>query len=242
MTAVCSHAFEVKSGNPFAVGLSAVRAIVVPMVVLWAVAAALVFSYYALPSVAALFEPLSRWQTENGLLAAFLNRVMFCGVIPGLFLLAVRSLRPRRPLLTIFAQSCWCGLWGMVVDLFYRLLDVMLGAGVDWSTLALKTVADELVLTPLVISPADAVFFFWLGRDFSLARVRLEWPTRFIRGLLAPNLIANWCVWIPTGFVIFAFPLPLQVQLSGLLSSVWTLMCLQIGIFSVKTRKGSGHA
>ena len=193
------------------------------------------------PDVAKFLEPLAGWQEESGLLAAFLNRVVFCGVIPGVFLISIKSLRPRYPLRTIFLQSCWCGMWGVVVDLFYKLLDQMVGSGFDWKTLAIKTAADELVLTPFLISPADAVFFFWLGRGLSFECVRLEWPSDFASRLLAPNLIANWCVWIPASFAIFAFPLPLQIQISGLLSSLWTLMCLQIGMRSVRGRKKSEH-
>ena len=34
---------------------------------------------------------------------------------------------------------------------------------------------------------------------------------------------------MPVSLAIFAFPLPLQVQLSGFAAAFWTLMCLQIG-------------
>lgn len=223
-----------KRDNPLAIGLSSVRALVVPMIVLWTVATAMVFSYYAIPDVAAALEPLSRWQSDSGLSAAFLNRVVFCGVIPGAFLVTVRTLRPRHPFLTVLLQSVWCGLWGIAVAMFYQLLDLTIGGGVDWKRLVAKTAADELILTPFLISPADAVFFFWLGRDLSFKRVRCEWPANFAGRLLAPNLLANWCVWIPTSFAIFAFPLPLQIQISGILSSMWALMSLQIGIRSVR--------
>lgn len=229
---------EVRGNNPFAIGWKSVRANAVPMIALWMIALIVVLSYYLVPGIRASLEPLAKWQTEGGWYAAFLNRVVFCGVIPGLFLLLIRALRPRRPFLTIALQSCWCGLWGIVVDWFFSLLDQYVGSGADWATLAVKTSLDEFLLTPLLVAPADAVFFFWLGRDMSMRRVIRDWPTRFVTGLLAPNLISNWCVWVPAGFAIFAFPLPLQVQISGFLSSMWALMCLQIGVRSAQ--KGGG--
>lgn len=227
----------VRGNNPFAIGWKSVRANAVPMIALWMIALIVVLSYYLVPGIRASLEPLAKWQTQGGWYAAFLNRVIFCGIVPGLFLLSVRTLRPRRPFLTIALQSCWCGFWGIVVDWFFRLLDLYVGSGADWTTLAVKTSLDEFLLTPLLVAPADAVFFFWLGRDMSMRRVIRDWPTRFVTGLLAPNLISNWCVWVPAGFAIFAFPLPLQVQISGFLSSMWALMCLQIGVICARRKR-----
>ena len=96
--------------------------------------------------------------------------------------------------------------------------------------IVLWALADEFGLTLFLTAPADAAFFFWVGRDFSIARAWRERPQRFFFGLVLPNLISNWCVWIPVSLVIFAFPLPLQVQVSGFVAAFWTLMCLQIGL------------
>jgi len=59
---------------------------------------------------------------------------------------------------------------------------------------------------------------------------RVEWPRLFYRDLVAPNLVSNGCVWIPVSMAVFAFPLPLQIQVSGFAAAFWTLMCLQIGV------------
>ena len=47
----------------------------------------------------------------------------------------------------------------------------------------------------------------------------------------------NWIVWIPVLCVIYAFPLPLQIQLAGIVGSIWTLLCLQIGRRSAAREK-----
>ena len=211
------------------IGIQSVRANLVPMVVLWVMAAMTVGIYYWIPGGDGVFKPFAAWQRDSGWVAAFLNRVLFCGLLPGVFLLAIKSIRPRRPLVTILAQTLWCGIWGVVFDFYFRWLDSCLGSGTDFLTLAVKTVADEFVLTAFLSAPADAVFFFWIGRNFSLRQVHDEWPRSFYRDLVLPNLISNWCVWVPVSFAVFAFPLVLQIQVSGFAAAFWTLMCLQIG-------------
>ena len=218
-----------KDPNPLQIGLDSARANVVPMVVLWLAAFATVIGYYALPGFADLLEPLAKWQRANGSFAAFASLAVFCGVIPGLFLCTIESLRPRYPLATIMALSVWCGMWGVVSNWMYAFLDGWLGSGRDMGTLFMKTAFDQFVWTVFLVAPANAAFCFWLGRDFSFRRTRAEWPANFVRDVFLPNLLANWIVWIPVLCVVFAFPLPLQIQLAGLASSFWVLMCLQIG-------------
>lgn len=79
------------------VALASVRANAVAMATLWLVAAATVAAYYLSPAFAAALEPLKTWQTESGWIAAALNRIAFCGLLPGVFLCTVKSIRPPRP-------------------------------------------------------------------------------------------------------------------------------------------------
>ena len=215
--------------NPLAIGWAAAKANAVPMVVLWAVSAALVAGYYASDSFAALLEPLLRWQKQGGYMAAALNRLFFYGLLPGVFQVLLPHLRPRLIVATILAQGAWAALFGVAVDALYRLFAWAFGDGNDIATLAIKTALNQFVWTTLVIAPANAVFFFWVARDFSLRRARAEWPRDFVRRVYLPNLVSNWCVWVPVNFAVFAFPLPLQVQLSGVVGAFWTLMCLKLG-------------
>ena len=219
-------------GNPLRVGLEAAKANRIPLAVLWSLATALVLGYYFVPGVAAALEPLRRFQVEGGWFAAFLNRFFFCSVLPGVFVFLVSAIRPRRPLLTMLVQSVWCGGWGIVCCWFYGFQCWLFGDGIDFVTLLEKTAVNQFLWTPLCIAPVNSVFFFWLGRDMSLARTRREWPRHFIRDVYLPNLLSNWFVWVPMFFVIYAFPLPLQVQLSGIAGCVWSLVCIRVGALS----------
>ena len=206
------------------------KANAVPTVVLWSFAFGLVLSYYLLPGVASCFERVRTWQEAFGWKAVVVSRIFFNGILPGVFLLVVREIRPQRPLATILAQATFGCVFGLFCDAFFRLQSAWFGAGPELTTLVGKTLVDQFVWTVLVIAPANAVFFFWLGRDFSWRRVRDEWPRgRFFAELVLPNLIPNWIVGIPAIFATYAFPLDLQIHVNGLVSSFWMLMCLQIG-------------
>ena len=213
----------------FRIGLVSARANFLPMIVLWTLAGALVGAYYLIAPFREMLEPMADWHRAYGWRAAFVSQAVFCGVLPGLFLLAFRSIRPRHPFLTILAQTLWCGTFGICCNGLFRLMAQAFGDNAQVSTVLVKAAIDQFVWTVLVIAPANAVFFFWLGRDFSFARVKRDWSCPFFRRMVMPNLIPNWIVWIPVSLAVFSFPFPLQIHVNGIVCTFWTLMCLQIG-------------
>jgi len=223
------------------IGLASVRANAVPMFLLWLASVCTVLAYYLVPGFGDVLAPLARWQREGGFTASFLNRVAFCGVLPGVFLCSVRPLRPARPMATVAVQSLWAGCWGIACDFFYRLLDAWLGTEIDWQGVLVKTAVNQLPWTVLVVAPANAVFYFWLSRDLSVRRFVAEWPKgSVIRKLLLPNLVCNWCVWIPVTACVFAFPLVLRVQISGFAGALWALLILRLSVIAVPACDGDG--
>ena len=66
------------------------------MFVLWACAFALVVAYYNVPTATRLLQPIFDFQINGGWMAAVVNRVVFCGFLPGLFLLAL-AVNPSSP-------------------------------------------------------------------------------------------------------------------------------------------------
>jgi len=137
--------------------------------------------------------------------------------------------RPRRPFAVLLATSIYCGLFGIVLEIMYVTHARVFGTGIDFCTLLMKTLSAQFLWTPIVYSPASTVFFFWVACDFSFARLRAGWPKHFFMSAVLPNLVSNWAVWIPSIFVIHALPTPLQIQLSGLVGSFWTLVLLTLG-------------
>ena len=223
---------DVERQSPLKIGWEAVKVNVVPMVVLWVTATFLVIAYYTIPAVTTALEPMLRWQKESGYMAAALNRAVFYGLLPGAFQILLRTIRPKRPFVTISAQSLWCAAFGVLTDALYRTMSALFGDGTDIVTLVVKTLINQFVWTAFVGAPANATFYFWVARDFSIFRTCVEWPHDFVHGVVLPNLLSNWCVWIPVNMAVFSLPLPLQVQVSGMVGSFWTLMCIQIGAHS----------
>lgn len=218
------------------VGWASVVANRVPMVCLWLLAAALVWGYDSVWGVADIIGLLMRWQLESGWIAAFLNRVIFCGLLPGAFLVAVPSLRPRRLVATVVAYCLWAGFWGIACDAFFTLQQNLFGAGTDAWTLIQKTLVDQLVWNVFLCTPANALFFPWVAGGF----VRVPFPgwRDFFFGRCLPILFSNWMVWIPVTAVMYVFPLPLQIQLVGLAGAFWMLVALSTGARSGRNGVG----
>ena len=211
------------------VGLVSARANAVPAVVLWTMAGTLVAGYYGSDWVRAVMEPAESRLAELGAWGGFVSLALYLGVLPGVFFLFVRTLRPKRPWTTCLAQSVWNGLLGVACTYFFLLQDRLFGTGRDFGTLATKTAFDQFVWTAFIIAPLNAVFYFWVSRGFSFVRVRADWPKGFFRNLVLPNLLMNWVFSIPNNFAVYAFPAALRVQVIGLLGAFWVLVCLQIG-------------
>jgi len=212
-----------------AIGVRSLRATIVPLVMIWGFSAVVVFAYYAVSPAHRYFELLRWWHEQHGVIAVLMDRTVFCGLVPALFMLAVRELRQRYVMRTCALQVAWSCLWGYLCNAGFHLQAHLFGNGIDWLTLALKTSVDQFVLTPLLISPANAVFCFWLARDQSFRRTRAKWPARFFRDLVAPNLLANWCVSVPVTLMMFVFPTEIQIHVNSLNCAFAMLLFLQIG-------------
>lgn len=85
----------------FLLEIRSVRANLLPMMVLWVLAGAAVVLYYLVPGVADSLKVFADIQVKYGKLASFLNRVISGGVLPGIFLLAMPTIRPPRPVATV---------------------------------------------------------------------------------------------------------------------------------------------
>ena len=215
--------------GPWRIGWNSIRANRVPMLVLWGAVLLLTVAYYHVPGFAGLLAPVREWQARNGALAAFATQFVFCGVLPALFLHAVREIRTDRALLKCLFQSVWCGCWGIVYLWFYAQQTRMFGHGHDLATLLAKTAFDEFVWTPLTAAPLTSLFFLWMESDFLFRRTAQTCREGYFRRVMLPNLLSNWAIWIPAVMAVYAFPLDLQVQMLGFVSCFWTLVCLQLG-------------
>ena len=215
--------------NPFRIGWASARANAMPMFVLWLAAAAMALGYYFLPGMAEVLRPVADWQSAWGVRAAIVNQLFFSVAIPTAFLLTVKRIRTERPLAKMTCQALMSSMWAVVYVWFYGFQGRMFGMGHGLATLAAKSAFDQFVWVPFVVLPVSSSFYLWMGCDFSFRAMAAKCRAGFVRRVVLPNLFANWCVWIPVMFAIYAFPRDLQVQILGLVCSIWTLLQLQIG-------------
>lgn len=215
--------------SPWRIGCAAVKANRLPMAVLWMMAVALVIGYYNLPPVEMALRPVFGFQANGGWWAAVANRVAFCGLLPGVFLLTVRAIRPAHPWITVLANCAWMGAWGIASNAFFTLQAEMFGSGHSLATLVCKVFVDKCVWSAILCVPLNSLFFYWEGRDFSISRCRAEWPQSYLRQIYLPILMADFMVWIPVQFAVYMFPLELQIQLVGFAGAFWSLVGLASG-------------
>jgi len=213
--------------SAFRIGLASVRANAVPMCILWALAGAAVAAYYLAPGAASAMAVFADWQVAYGKVASFANRFVCGGLLPGVFLVAMPSIRPPHPMATVLAQSLWCGLMGIAVDAFFVLQGAWFGTEPSLKTAVAKTLADQFGFCVLFVTPLNAVFYAWLGNGFSFRHEgpRLAWFARSY----ASNILMNWAISIPTLVAVYSFPMELQMTVSGFVCAVWALLAIFLG-------------
>lgn len=203
--------------------------LILPAVAFWIASALLAVAYLKVPLVARCLEPLMYFQSECGAFGAFVNRVVFCAVLPAFFWLIDGRLRPDRPWASFVAQALWAGTMGVICDAFFTLQAGWFGEGNAFSILIRKTLVDQFVWTVVFITPMNVLFYSWAGRGFPLSGLRLKDLGGLYREKYVPILVSNWCVWIPVILAVYAFPTPLQIQVSGFACAFWSLLCFRLG-------------
>ena len=209
--------------------IASVKANLLPMVILWGLAVAAVAAYYLMPGVAESLKVFADWQVAYGKAASFANRFVCGGVVPGVFLLAMPSIRPRRAVATVAAQAVWCGLMGIAVDVFFALQGMCFGTEPSLGVAVVKTLVDQFVFCVLFVTPLNALFYAWVGNEFSFRRdgggMTRDW---FVRSYVS-NIVMNWAITIPTLVCTYSFPMELQITFSGFVCAAQALLFIFLG-------------
>ena len=209
--------------------IASVKANVVPMLILWGLAGAVVGAYYLVPEVAQRMKVFADLQVEHGKFASFVNRFVCGGIVPGVFFLTMPSIRSKRAVATVLAQSVWCGLMGVAVDVFFTLQGVWFGTEPTIGRAIIKTLVDQFGFCVLFVTPLNALFYAWIGNGFSFSRdghgMTRAW---FVRSYVG-NIVMNWAITIPTLVCVYSFPMELQITVSGFIGATQALLFIFIG-------------
>ena len=210
---------------PWHAGIRSARALFRPGLVLQAAAFGLVLSYYFLPVAQDSFGHLARWRTEGSYVFSALASALCGGLLPFLYLRWSTSDRTAYPWAhLIFFIVFWA--WkGAEVDLLYRTLTALYGAGTGPATILRKVVTDQFGYNLLYAGPVGNLIFAWKDAGFRWAPVIADLKAgRWYARRVLPVLICVWAVWIPVVSCVYALPPALQIPLFNVVLCFWSLL------------------
>jgi hypothetical protein len=211
------------------VGWDSARALARPGLVLQAAALALVLAYYFVPAAHAQFGRLAAFRAEGGYAFSAVASALCGGVIPFLYLQANPATRRPRPWAHLAFFSLFWAWKGAEVDLWYRLLGMLVGHGQAPSVVVTKVLLDQFAFNPLYTTPAGNLLFAWKDAGFRWGPVAADFRgERWYARRVLPALLAAWCLWIPVVCCVFALPAALQIPLFNVVLCFWSMLYARI--------------
>jgi hypothetical protein len=210
--------------NIVAAGTAGVRRNIGPGLALQVFALALVLAYYFAPGARPAFDTVAGWKEHYGLAYSAGATALCGGLIPFLYLLASGHVRPGRRWAELLFYLLFWAYRGIEVDLFYRLQAFMFGNTAAFSVVLPKVLVDQLIYSPFVAAPGQAVFFLWKERGFSFRAIKPDLNLGYLTTAVATVSFSSWMVWIPAVSIIYCLPSPLQIPLFNLVVCFWALL------------------
>jgi hypothetical protein len=216
----------IRSRSPLTIGWEAAKANAVPALIIQVIMLALLFAFYASPTVGKALENLADFKRQSGLRFVILTSIAAGALIPELFLiLFFQRGRPHRGNLRnlLFTIPVW-GFDGSLVDLLYRSEAAWFGDIVSVPVVCAKILVDQFGYNPFFAAPFGVLTYEWKNNGLSFRPVRDLFEWKHYRDKIIPTLVATWAVWIPLMAIIYSLPLALQFPLFGLALSFWVLL------------------
>jgi len=219
----------VKNEAPWQAGLHSLRVLLVPGLILQAVAIALVLAYYFVPATGAVFAELAHWQTAGGIAFSTASTVLCGGVLPFLFLRWHPGTRAANPWPHLVFYLVFWAWKGAEVDLWYRTLSWLYGHDHTVGIIVKKVLSDQLGYNPLYATPISLVCFGWKDAGFRWAPVAADLRAgRWYARRVLPVLIAVWFIWLPVVTCVYSLPEPLQMPLFNVVLCFWSMLFAHI--------------
>lgn len=211
---------------PWAAGLRAARANIVPALILQGVMFGLLLAYWFYPPTTGLLNQLADLKARWGYGYAAVSAAIAGAVIPEILRVTLFQrgiVRRTNWNNLLFAIAFW-GLMGTTVDAFYRLQAFWFGAEAAFPVVLKKVLVDQLIYTPFFASPVTAILYDWKNRGYGLHDLGGFFTPAYFRHAVLPTIVANWGVWVPVVSIVYSLPSLLQVPLFGLALSMWVIL------------------
>ncbi len=204
----------------------AVRANILPGLLLQALMAAFLFLYFLHGGTQELLADIADLKEESGYLFAFGSYVLSAALLPEILRVGFfQHGRPTRRNVWNFltAAPAW-GLIGVLVDFFYRCQALWFGTGNDWATILAKMLVDQFLYSPVVGTPLTVAYFAWRDGGYRWRALRAALRLPVLAERVFQIQVAGWCIWIPGVCVVYFMPSELQIPVAVLIQAFWVLV------------------
>lgn len=210
---------------------AAVRANLLPGILLQGLMAAFLFAYFTHEGTRRFLSVVANVKQEAGLAFAFFSYVVAAAVLPELLrIVFFQSGRPTRANLHSFlaAAPAW-GLMGVVVDIFYRYQAAWFGDQATLASVVPKVIVDQFLFSPFFSNPVMIGYFTLCAAGFRRTAWKQVFRTGFFVEKVVPVMVAGWMIWIPGVSVVYSMPQLLQIPVAVIIQCFWVLVFTTIG-------------
>lgn len=211
---------------PWKAGMRAARANFLPGLVVQCAMVGLLVAYHQHPPTTEFFNHLATLKEKTGYFYSMVSAMIAGAIIPEILRIAFfqkGKVQRRNFSNLIFTLPFW-GFMAISVDLFYQLQARLFGTDVNFQTVAIKVIVDQLGYTAIFATPMTCILYDWKSRGYQFNTLKRVFSRNYYRDVVFPVLITNWAVWVPLISVIYCLPLTLQVPLFGLALTLWVLL------------------
>ena len=202
----------------------AFRANLLPALILWGFAVALLVLYYLhVPTHQALML-LAQFKNRLGLGFSMPAQAIAGALLPFLFQRIQRGDHRKTAWVHVPYLMVFCAFQGALIDSFYAFQAVIFGNNERLATILSKVAFDTLLFTPIISMPLAVLAFDFKNAGFSVARTLQPLGKAWYLSRVLPVYGAALLVWTPAIAVIYALPLALQYPIQAVVSCFWGLI------------------
>ena len=211
---------------PWAAGLRAARANLLPGLMVQGIMLALLLAYYFYPPTHDWLDRLAVLKARWGYGYSAVASIIAGAVIPEVMrVLVIQKCGVRRSNFTnlLFTIPFWCFM-GLVVDFFYWQQAGWFGSEANFHVVWKKVLVDQFLYNPLFAAPVTAWLYDWKNNGYRMAGTARFFTAAYYQETVMATLFATWGVWIPVVTILYSLPSLLQIPLFALALSLWVIL------------------
>lgn len=195
-------------------------------IALWLFGLFIISSYYYWPAGREFLQVIATWKLQYGFMFSAISTAIFGGLLPLIFSMFLTRenhyfLSRDTGLLTLF----WA-IKGLEIDLWYSLQARVFGDEANFSTIAIKTLFDQLFYMPILGAVNMALFYHWRSHNYAWQSFKHTLGKYWYRDRIFPLLVSNWGIWIPAVAMIYSLPTALQLPMQNLVLCFWAIILM----------------